>query len=132
LEKRATPREGLALLVDEDMGDIYIAIICTGNNSCKIKQAVSEGEMLLEIYKSWLPTLSMPAQELALDIVDLVKVGVPMIELLPAEKTRENRQLRSQRNILQNTVVAELPTSVAAAVMKQMVKVIVMMISLLK
>jgi hypothetical protein len=64
------------------MGDIYYAILVHAGELLGarwregIKQAVSEGKTLLEISKGRLPTPSTPAQELALNIVDLVEVNV--------------------------------------------------------
>jgi hypothetical protein len=60
--------------------------------------------MLLEIFKAYLPTLSKPAQKLALKIVDVLEPNVTMIEL-PEKKTREEWALEviTVENILQNT-----------------------------
>lgn len=52
-----------------------------------------------------LPNPSMPAQELALNIVKVVEVNITMIEL-PVEKIIEERAIEIIENILQNSVMA--------------------------
>ncbi len=51
LEEKTTLREGLALSVNEDMGDIYVEILRAGEILAKwrdgIEKAVSEGETVL-------------------------------------------------------------------------------------
>jgi hypothetical protein len=110
LEEKTTLREGLALSVNEDMGDIYVGILRAGEILAKwregIEKAVSEGAKLLEISKARLPAPSTPAQVLALDIVDLVEVDVNEIEL-PEAQSKEERAVEITENILQNTVIAE-------------------------
>jgi hypothetical protein len=92
------------------MGDIYVAIVRAGEILAKwrdgIEKAVSEGETVLEISEARLPTLSTPAQVLALHVVDLVEVDVNRIEL-PEEKSKEERAVEITENILENTVIAE-------------------------
>jgi hypothetical protein len=110
LEEKTTLREGLALSFNEDMGDIYVGILCAGEILAKwtegIEKAVSEGAKLLEISKARLPAQSTPAQVLALVIVDLVEVDVNEIEL-PEVQSKEERAVVITENFLQNTVIAE-------------------------
>jgi hypothetical protein len=74
LEEKTTLREGLALSVNEDMGDIYVGILRAGEILANwregIEKAFSDGAKLLEISKARLPAASTPAQVLSLNIVD--------------------------------------------------------------
>jgi hypothetical protein len=59
---------------------VYVGILHAGKTLAKwrggIDKAISEGKTILKISKARLPTLTTPAQVLALDVVDLVEVDV--------------------------------------------------------